>query len=188
MRSDTDATGVPQLDDIARMLEAAAADAPRAPRMELARAALLDSIPAHRPSPLLAPLAVAAVVLLGVLLAVGAPAVGSMISDMLDRVGPAPALPEPTDGTPPTDTDATVDAPSVVSPSADAALPKRPATDGAATPPIDSPPVATPRPGDDEPPGGVPGPPADPGPPMPVPTPPVITPPPTGPPPGVPAP
>ena len=183
MRDDTD--------DIARMLEAAAADAPRSPRQELLRAALLDSVASRRSNPFLAPLAVAAVVLLGVLLAVGAPAEGSMISDILDRSGPAPARPGPTDPAPPSGPEDTLEAPRIP-PSADAAVPSPPSGVGDGAPPADLPPVTTPAPavpggaGEPEPVEQVQS--AAPGPPIPVPTPPVITPPPTGPPPGVPAP
>lgn len=187
MRRDTDA-----VDDIARMLEAAAAEAPPSPRMELLRSALLDSVPSRRFDGLLAPLAVAAVVLLGVLLAVGAPAVGTMIVDMLDRAAPAPALPEPTDGIPPTDTDARVEVPGGpssgkrgASSSSDAALDAPGNGAGDDGPPAGVPPVTTPRPGAGD---AEPEPTEDAGPPMPVPSPPAVIPPPSGPPSGVPAP
>lgn len=179
------------VEEVEALLFAAGADAPPSAREARIRADLLDALADERaPMPGLAPLAlVAGALLLALAIGVGAPAVGSFISTLLDRV-PAPSvevLPDPS-------VPDAADVVEVPMPS-DLPLPTRevPASPAvvvpgdAVAPAGDAPSVATPapQPAAPAPPPWTPTPSPDAwspgGPPIPVPTPPA-----SGPPPGTP--
>ncbi|HVM23766.1 MAG TPA: hypothetical protein VM253_00030 [Candidatus Limnocylindrales bacterium] len=182
------------IDDVARVLEAAAHEAPPPRRAEEIRQALLDDMGTGRWAvPGLVPLALAGgVLLLALLVGVGGPAVGSWVVDQLDRTpaspdaaGPdgtadpsVPQLPLNEDPAMPTRGELPSEA---ATPSPSAAPASGVAEPSPATAPSTAPagPAAPdPTPDDD----GTPAPPAPSvGPPSPMPTPPA-----TGPPPGTP--
>jgi hypothetical protein len=180
-----------ELEVVARALQAAAHAAPDSPRADEIRARLLATVPGSRRGSLFMPLAFAAAVLVLVLIvAVGAPAVGSLIRDLTDRTPslPAPETAEPDDSV---DVSVPMHTPDLTEPAPSPPSPIPTASHAAqeAGPPVPSAPApgqqgdtSTPRPGGppDPPPTGPPDPPPA-GPPFPIPTPPA-----TGPPSGVP--
>jgi hypothetical protein len=189
------------VDDILRALEAAAHEAPPSQRAEAIRQQLLDDVGADRRSlPGLVPLAIAASVLvLGLLVSLGAPAVGSWLGEQLDRTPPTEdavdgahhdgehtspsvhALPQhedpeaPSRGALPSDAASPAASPAGGVPAG--GVPEPSPVPGATEAPVDP---AVPSPPEDDdavspPPFGTPGPPS-----------PIPTPPPVGPPPGTP--
>ncbi|HEX2884041.1 MAG TPA: hypothetical protein VHQ42_05650 [Candidatus Limnocylindria bacterium] len=176
------------LEALERELELAAAEAPPSPRVDQTRVRLLASLEeadgGGRPVPG-AVLAAVVVLLLALVVAVGAPAVGSYLEDVFDETSPAPVVPSPSqdstsrDGAedlarvPRVRTDAPAPSPSAV---ADAPAVGRSSESGGsvtgAARPVGATPVPTPVPPPT--PTPVPWPPADP--PVDVPMPPVTPP------------
>jgi hypothetical protein len=173
------------IEDVVRVLEAAAHEAPPSRRAEAIRQQILEEVGADRRSvPGLVPLAIAASVLvLGLLVGVGGPAVGSWLGDQLHRLPPSvdgvndngtdddsaspsvPQLPQHEDPTAPTRGESPSDAPS----SPDATESGEPSPAPGST----SAPAPMPTPDDDDDDDGGPPPHTSPGgPPSPMPTPP----------------
>lgn len=163
------------VDEVARMLDAAAAEAPDSPRAAVIRAALLRDValrPEPRPSYRLA--LAAAVVVAVVLGTVGAPAIGSYV-DRLEHPAAGPLVHEPEEATAPakmlkgamkeppaasetpmpSESPAPIAAPSVPAPSAAPVTPQPSASPSPTPRPVD-PPVVLPTP------------------PIPIPTPPIL--------------
>jgi hypothetical protein len=179
LRSDPD--DIEGMEDVARSLEAAAADAPPSPRLLEIRTAMLEEVAAlHQPALTLQAVVLAAVILLAVAVAIGAPAMGSILDGLVEDATPAPVLPEPDarmqeskdlagqDPKPMAQRDVTV-APRVAAVETDAPA----SAVASATPSVI--PSTTPSPEPSNPPIPIPTPPIPiPTPPIPIPTPPII--------------
>lgn len=181
-RPETPSPDVEAFDNVTRLLDAAAHEAPLSPNAERIRMELLDELATSR-RPVVGRVAVAAaafVLLLAIAVGAGAPAIGSFIGELAAEPTSAPPRPSPPEVDRPVASDskttskplrtigrdlpasvsASASAPASLPPQADPAAPLPAAGDEGAQPPPAGPPT-----------------PERTGPPMPVPTPPVTLPP-----------